>query len=381
MISRDCASRRWFKVGLAPAGRTFLSVLPAVILAAGVLAAHPGAARGQDRPAPPASQTSSTSARSSGAGSSRGSGNVLVDPNEDYRIGTGDVIEIKVEDAPELSQTVRVTAAGTFLMPYLGRVTAVQKTPEELAEFVAGRLRGRYLKDPKVSVVVKEYNSCSFFIQGAVRSPGVYQIEGHPSLLKLITLAGLADNHGSTAFILRPIKQSAERSKEAKEGPDRTAGNAAVPGSESPPDEVPAYDLLKVNINGLLRGHPEQNAAISPGDIINIPSTDIFFVSGEVRAPGTFPLREGTTLRQAISMAQGTTFKAANARGLIFREDPATGKREEVKIDIGAVMSGKKEDVLLLANDIIVVPNSRFKSVGSVFLTGFGTSAARVPIY
>src|SRR5215831_6377741 len=352
MISRDCASRRWFEVGLLPAGRTSLSVLPAVILAAGVLAAHPGAARGQDRPAPPASQTSS--ARSSGAGSSRGSGNVLVDPNEDYRIGTGDVIEIKVEDAPELSQTVRVTAAGTFLMPYLGRVTAVQKTPEELAEFMAGRLRGRYLKDPKVSVVVKEYNSCSFFIQGAVRSPGVYQIEGHPSLLKLITLAGLADNHGSTAFILRPIKQSAERSKEAKEGPDRTAGNAAGPGSESPPEEMPAYDLLKVNINGLLRGHPEQNAAISPGDIINIPSTDIFFVSGKVRAPGTFPLREGTTLRQAISMAQGTTFKAANARGLIFREDPATGKREEVKIDIAAVMSGKKEDVLLFANDIIV---------------------------
>jgi polysaccharide export outer membrane protein len=305
---------------------------------------------------------------------------VLVDPTEDYKIGTGDVIEIRVEDAPELSQTVRVTAAGTFLMPYLGRVTAVRKTPEELAEFVAGRLRGRYLKDPKVFVVVKEYNSCSFFIQGAVRSPGVYQIEGHPSLLKLITLAGLADNHGSTAFILRPIKQSPETANDAKAKADRADGKAP-PGSESPPEDLPEYDLLKVNINGLLRGHPEQNAAISPGDIINIPTTDIFFVSGEVRAPGTFPLREGTTLRQAISMAQGITFKAAAARGIIFREDPATGKREEVKIDIAAVMSGKKEDVLLLANDIIVVPNSRFKSVGSVFLTGFGTSAARVPIY
>src|SRR5215472_849378 len=239
MISRDCASRRWFEVGLVPAGRTLLSVLPAVIVAAGVLAAHPGAARGQDRPAPPASQNSSTSARSSSAGSSRGSGNVLVDPNEDYKIGTGDVIEIKVEDAPELSQTVRVTAAGTFLMPYLGRITAVQKTPEELAEFMAGRLRGRYLKDPKVSVVVKEYNSCSFFIQGAVRSPGVYQIEGHPSLLKLITLAGLADNHGSTAFILRPIIPSAEHRTGPK--PDSIGGNGggkgAAPSAENPSDE------------------------------------------------------------------------------------------------------------------------------------------------
>jgi len=159
------------------------------------------------------------------------------------------------------------------------------------------------------------------------------------------------------------------------------AGNGGAPRAENPSDESPEYDLLKVNINGLLRGHPEQNAAISPGDIINIPTTDVFFVSGEVRAPGTFPLREGTTLRQAIAMAQGTTFKAADSRGVIFREDPATGKREEVRIDIGAVMKGKKEDVPLLANDIVVVPNSRFRTVGSVFLTGFGTTAVtRLPI-
>src|SRR5215470_6818750 len=336
MTSRDRASKRWFEAELLQAGRLSLSVLSALIIAAELLAVRPGAARGQDRTAPRPGQTSSAAARSSGVqpNSTRGPANVLVDPTEDYKIGTGDVIEIRVEDAPELSQTVRVTAAGTFLMPYLGRITAVAKTPEELAEFVAGRLRGRYLKDPKVFIVVKEYNSCSFFIQGAVRSPGVYQIEGHPSLLKLITLAGLADNHGSTAFILRPVKQSAETAKDAKVRADQAAGNAATQGSESLPDESPEYDLLKVNINGLLRGHPEQNAAISPGDIINIPTTDVFFVSGEVRAPGTFPLREGTTLRQAIAMAQGTTFKAATNRGVIFREDPATGKREEVKIDI-----------------------------------------------
>src|SRR5215471_12443009 len=383
MTSRDRASKRWFEAGLLPAGRLSLSVLPAAILAAELLALHSDAARGQDRTTPRPAQTSSSAARSSGAppNSTRGPGNVLVDPTEDYKIGTGDVIEIRVEDAPELSQTVRVNAAGAFLMPYVGRVTAAHKSPEELAEFLAGRLRGGYLKDPKVYVVVREYNSCSFFIQGAVRSPGVYQIEGHPSLLKLITLAGLADNHGSTAFILRPIKQSAETAKDAKARADQAVGNAATQGSENPSDESPEYDLLKVNINGLLRGHPEQNAAISPGDIINIPTTDVFFVSGEVRAPGHFPLREGTTLRQAISMAQGTTFKAAEGRGVIFREDPATGKREEIKVDIAAIMKGKKEDVTLLANDIIVVPNSRFKSVGSVFLTGFGTSAARIPVF
>lgn len=152
--------------------------------------------------------------------------------------------------------------------------------------------------------------------------------------------------------------------------------------SASAAQEPGEYELLKVNINGLLKGHFEQNAVINPGDIINIPTTDVFFVAGEVVAPGTFQLKDGTTLRQAISMAQGTTFKAAPGRGIIFRENGETGRREEVKVDIGAVMTGKKEDVPLYANDIIIVPNSLFKSVGKVLLTGFGTSAAmRVPYY
>ena len=48
----------------------------------------------------------------------------------------------------------------------------------------------RYLKDPKVYVSVKQYNSRTFFIQGAVRSPGVYVISGKPTLFKLMTIAG-----------------------------------------------------------------------------------------------------------------------------------------------------------------------------------------------
>jgi polysaccharide export outer membrane protein len=137
--------------------------------------------------------------------------------------------------------------------------------------------------------------------------------------------------------------------------------------------------MKQVNINNLLRGNFAHNVAVEPGDIINIPQNDIFFVAGEVRSPGAFPLKEGTTLRQAISLAQGTTFKAAGSRGVIFREDPASGKRSEIKVDIDQVMAGKREDIPVLANDIVVVPNSRFKSVTNVLLTGLG-STARIPI-
>ena len=308
---------------------------------------------------------------------------VLVSPDEDYRIGANDVLDIQIENAPELSRTFRVTAAGTFLMPYLGRISAVKKTPEELAEFITNGLKGDYLKDPKVTVTVKEYNSRSFFIQGSVRNPGVYQIEGRPSVLDLITLAsGLSDTHGATAYIIRRIKTPAkpsEKDPHANKVSSATGAGADAP-QETGSDDAPRYELKSVHINALLRGHFEQDMFLEPGDTVNIPPTDVFFVAGEVNQPGSFPLKDGTTLRQAISLAQGTNYKAALNRGVVFREG-STGKREELHVDIGSVMAGKMEDVPIMANDIIIVPNSRGKTIGGALLRAFGLSTiARLPI-
>jgi polysaccharide export outer membrane protein len=317
---------------------------------------------------------------------------VLVSPDADYRIGAGDVIEIQVEDMPEVSKSIRVTAAGTFLMPILGRMKALGKTPEGLAQEIADGLRGDYLKDPKVSVLIREYNSRSFFIQGAVRNPGVFQIEGRPSLLTLITLAGgLADNHSALSFIIRRVKEQPgaigqyKNESDLKPGPASsgmqgpTAGNPEETPTSSD-EEEPKYELLKVNINNLLRGNFGNNALLQPGDIVNIPPSDVFYVAGEVKAPGSFSLKEGTTLRQAISLAQGTNYNAATERAIIFRDDPS-GKRQEIPVDIGAVMKGKKDDIPIVANDIVIVPNSRMKTFGSALIKAFGLSTVtRVPV-
>lgn len=326
----------------------------------------------------PAGGSTSGSAAQPGG---RGATAALVSPEEDYRIGPNDVIDVQIENAPELSRTFRVTAAGTFLMPYVGRITAAKKTTEELAQFITDKLKGDYLRDPKVTVSVKEYNSRSFFIQGSVRSPGVYQIEGRPSVLELITLAsGLSDTHGANAYIIRRIKTTAQKDADADtaSAPNTSAGANAAQDSNT--EESPKYELKSVHINALLRGHFEQDMFLEPGDIVNIPSTDVFFVAGEVNQPGSFPLKDGTTLRQAISLAQGTNYKAALDRGIVFREGSA-GKREELHIDVGAVMSGKKEDIAILANDIIIVPNSRTKTIGGALLRALGLSTiARLPI-
>src|SRR5262245_60670344 len=309
----------------------------------------------------------------------RAPGVVLVSPEEDYRIGPNDVLEVKVENAPELSQTYRVTAAGTFLMPYIGRVQAAKRTTEQLAQFIADGLRGDYLKDPKVVVWVKEYNSRSFYIQGQVRSGGVFQIEGRPSMLELITLAGgLTEKHGTHAYIMRKIKVPEQKLAE----PTTAKGGVDRPGSGQEPtlEEAPKYELKSTNINALLKGQFQYDVQLEPGDIINIPPTDLFFVAGEVNAPGSFDLKEGTTLRQAISLAQGTNYKAALNRGIVFRENP-TGKREELHVEIGAIMQGKKEDIAIMANDIIMVPNSRAKSIGGAIMRTFGLSTVtRLPL-
>lgn len=311
--------------------------------------------------------------------------NILVSPDEDYRIGPRDVIEIRVEDAEELSSTYAINADGSFVMKYLRRIKAEGKTTEELATLIEDGLRGRYLKDPQVLVSVKQYHSRTFFIQGSVRRPGVYQIEGRPSLLKLITVAGgFADNYGSSAYVIREIKPKKDESSKDNSSKDNSSANNSQmsqvadrkPSTDS--QEEPEYEFITVNITGMLRGQPEKNMFLEPGDIVNIPPLDVFYVAGEVNSPGSFQLKEGTTLRQAISLAQGTTYNAAMGRGVIFRDDLATGKRQEIKIDIGQVMKGGgKEDIAIMPNDIIIVPNSKAKSIGNAVLKALGMGAAQ----
>jgi polysaccharide export outer membrane protein len=309
-----------------------------------------------------------------------GMAGTLIDPTVDYRITSGDSIEVLVDDAQELNGTWRVTPTGTFEMPFLGVVAAQGKTTIELARFITEQLKQQdYLKQPLVKVIIRQYSNQYFFIQGAVKTPGVYPMEGRPSLVKLISLAGgLADNFGPTAFILR-----SKKGKPAENPTAQTAslnGNAAQTVAAKTDELDDDYDFIKVNLTPIFQfGKFDQNVRLEPGDIDNIPPARMFYVGGEVRSPGSFVLKDGTTLRQAIALAQGTTFNAATNRGIIFRDDPESGKRQELAFDARLVMDGKKEDILLMPNDIVIVPNSRTKTVGNALLNAFGISAARMP--
>jgi len=178
----------------------------------------------------------------------------------------------------------------------------------------------------------------SYFIQGAVKKPGVYQIESSPSILNLIALAGgLSENHGRTAFIIR---------RSTSQSP-ATASDVVI-GAE--------YRLITIDITGLLKGEFHNNELLTAGDILNIPPSEVFFVTGNSNGLRVFPLREGMKLSQAIPVTDVVSARIHEV--VILRDNAATGKREEIKVDLGKVTSGAAIDVLIEANDIIVLPNS-----------------------
>jgi len=349
-------------------------------------------AYGQSEPQRPRTVAAPKSG-SGGAQMERVGPDVIIYGDDDYKLAPRDVIEVIVEDAPELSVNYTINSNGIIPLRFLGALPVAGKTTDEVSKIITDGLRGRYLQDPKVYVSVKQYNSRTFFIQGAVRNPGVYVVSGKPSLFRLLSIAGgLQENHGFVAYVFREVPAKPEKletgsSQNGDNNKVKGIINAAkgdakgdAKGMAAVVEGEPDYELITANIGGMLKGRLGSNLIVHPGDVVYVPPADVFYIAGEVRAPGQFNLRQGITLRQAISLAGGTLFKARLGKGVIFRTDPTTGNFTELPVDIGDVMSGKGKDMPIMGNDVIWVPNSSVKSVGSTVLnTIVPTAVYRFP--
>lgn len=107
-----------------------------------------------------------------------------------YRIGPGDELTVSIFGAPELDRTGIVDAAGNFALPLAGTVNAAGKSPGEFAAMVEAKLRGPYLKNPKVAVNIKQSSiQQTVTVDGEVRQPGVYPVMGRMSLQQAIATA------------------------------------------------------------------------------------------------------------------------------------------------------------------------------------------------
>jgi len=113
----------------------------------------------------------------------------------DYKIGTQDTITIEVFGVPELSQTaVQVDNAGTIAMPLIGRISAVGLTTGELSQKISHELDQKFVKNPIVTVAVKDAASQKITVDGSVTQPGVYEIPAHTTLTQAVSLAKGPDN-------------------------------------------------------------------------------------------------------------------------------------------------------------------------------------------
>lgn len=106
-----------------------------------------------------------------------------------YRLGSGDKISITVFDEPELSVSkVRLSDAGTVSYPMLGEINVLGLTVSQLEQLVTGKLKGKYLVDPQVSVSIDEYRQ--FYVNGMVKKPGGFPYQPGLTVRQAVSLAG-----------------------------------------------------------------------------------------------------------------------------------------------------------------------------------------------
>lgn len=111
--------------------------------------------------------------------------------NQDTTLGPGDIFDIRVFNEESLSNTYQVAPDGTIDYPLVGRIIVSGLNPQEVASLIAEKLvEGKYLKNPHVSVLIKEYKSKKIHVLGQVKNPGTFPFQENMNVVQAITLAG-----------------------------------------------------------------------------------------------------------------------------------------------------------------------------------------------
>jgi len=279
-----------------------------------------------------------------------------------YRIGPGDVLEVRVARAPELSRdAVRVDQSGNIRMPMLDDdIPAACMTEPELAQNIAKKYL-KYKREPHVDVFVKEYQSQPVAVIGAVRNPAQFKLQRQVRLLELISLVGgPTDLAGQTIQIVHA------------EG-----GIVCDQGAGSSIDETNAFTLYK--LDETLHGTPDANPFVRPGDIVSVPQADQVFVIGNVIKPTVIPLKEPLTVSKAIAMAGGTAPNTKKDKVRIIRQ-VGTTQKQEINVDLTAIEKNRTQDIALMANDVVDVPVSGTKRLLRSLLGAVVPSVGQLPV-
>lgn len=115
----------------------------------------------------------------------------LPPPIESTSLGVGDAFTLMIVGEDKLPKEFRIAPDGTVDLPYIHRVQVSGLEPQQLAELVRKKLvEGDVLRDPSVSVDVKEYNSKRVVVLGQVQKPGSFPLTPGFTLIQAISVAG-----------------------------------------------------------------------------------------------------------------------------------------------------------------------------------------------
>jgi len=241
-----------------------------------------------------------------------------------YRIKAGDTLEISVYGEPDLTKTVKVSEEGKIIYPFIGEINVFNMPLKEATNEIETLLKKDYFVNPQVSIFVKEY--AKFFIVGAVKEEGRFELKGSLTLLDAVALAGGTE-------------------------PDANLSNIKVIRNSGKEEKEYSIDLYAQGKDFLLE----------PLDRIIVARYGAISVLGQVKRPGNYSFAKGLTAVDAVAKAGGFTDIASQNAVKVIRESK-DGKRETFTVPVASILQtgDKRKDVMLKEGDIVSVPESFF---------------------
>lgn len=237
----------------------------------------------------------------------------------DYRIGAGDLLRITVFDHPEFEPQVRVGGLGNITFAPLKESLSVAglSTREVELLLVARLVEGAFVRNPRVSVMIVDYESQKVSVLGQVAKPGQYALLASNRLVDLIAEAGGVVS-GAASDELTILRKSGARDR--------------------------------VDLEALFQGDAAMNVTVSGGDTVFVARAPRFYIYGEVQRPGMYRLERDMTVSRAIAAGGGLTQRGSERRVVVKRRD-GNGEEREVSL---------RQSDALQADDILMVKESWF---------------------
>jgi polysaccharide export outer membrane protein len=282
-------------------------------------------------------------------------------------IGPDDGVTIVALGAEDISKTWRISSTGDLTLPMVGKIHAAGETTEQLEQELTARLK-HFIRMPEVTVYISEFRSGTVTIEGAVEKPGRFQTEGQKTLLDVLMMAGGTKLPGPTVKVTRSSRYGTIPLPEVRRDLEGTSSSV----------ELPVQDVLDA-------GSVAANLIMQPDDVVSvsIQPQRLVYVMGEVNRVGAVELvtQDSVSIVQVVAAAGGTTKIAAPTKTVILHKDSEGRYSPAATVDLKKILSGKGEDKLLLAGDIVVVPASNTKFYLQAILMSAATTGAASGFY